>query len=305
MQRFSLSDIAFAEGLARAEAHLENALLLLESGRVPQALVQASRPVIELMPRLSRDLWNAPEVATEVNRAVAAIAGGIRRGAEPPSLRTALATAEKATARAVASVVGPGHEDPAFNASVVVALVRTAVSAHREEGAFVRFDALAYVRRARALCAGLMTAANQGRLGALFDDLQTRIGAEDASDQEEVESLAGSIADVLHESAGALLAQEPDVADYLDRIEELIADVEAAYGAGEAFRADKLAARAYIENYAVVRDALSAADEGADEAVHEALTGLRLRMRDKATPEEIAEVATRGRSALLSLRRAT
>jgi hypothetical protein len=139
----------------------------------------------------------------------------------------------------------------------------------------------------------------------LFDDLQTRIGAEDGSDPEEVEAVAGSIADILHESAGALLAQEPGLDDYLDRIDQLMADAETAYGAGEAFRADKLAARAYVENYAVVRDALSTADENADRAVHDSLTGLRLRMRAKATPEEIAEVASRGRSALLSLRRAT
>jgi hypothetical protein len=297
---FTLADVAFAEGLARAEAHLENALLLLESGRVPQALVQASRPMIELMPRLSRDLWSAPEVATELNRAVGAIAAGIRRGAQPPSLRAALATAGTTVARAIGQVVGPGCEDPAFLSSVVVALLGTAAAAYQESGLHVRFDALAYVRRARTLC----TRTTDG-LEPLFDELQTKIGALEPADPDEVQGLVERIAARLHDSAGALLTLEPGLTDYLDRIDELIADAEAAYEAGEAFRADKLAARAYVENFAVVKDELAAADEAAGNEIHESLTGLRLGMAAKASTEEISEVASRGRSALMSLRKVT
>ena len=297
---FRLSDVAFAEGLARAEAHLENALLLLESRRVPQALVQASRPMIELMPRLSRDLWDQPEVATELNRAIGAIAAGIRRGTQPPSLRERLNSARSAIIHAVEKVVGPGCEDPAFLPSVVVALLQTASSAYREAGLHVRFDALAYVRRARS-----MAARTSEGLGALFDRLQDSIGALDPSDPDDVQRLVDEIATELNASTGALLSLDPAVSDYLDRIEELIADAEAAYAAGEAFRADKLAARAYVENFALVKDELAAADADAGLAVHESLTGLRLGMHAKAPVEEITEVASRGRSALTSLRRVT
>jgi hypothetical protein len=299
-ERFTLADVAFAEGLARVEAHLENALLLRESGRVPQALVQASRPMIELMPRLSRDLWDAPEVATELNRAIGAIAAGIRRGAQPPSLRSALAATGSAVATAIERVVGPGCEDPAFIPSVVVALLHTSATAYRESGLHVRFDALAYVRRARSLCSVVTK-----DLDPRFDRLQSTIGALEPADPDDVQELVDDIAAELHTSTGALLSLEPDLSHYLDRIDELIADAEAAYSSGEAFRADKLAARAYVENYALVKDALSAADEMAGRAVHESLTGLRLGMAAKAPPAEIAEVASRGRSALGSLRKVT
>jgi hypothetical protein len=299
-ERLSLSDISFAEGLARAEAHLENALLLLEAGRVPQALVQASRPMIELMPRLSRDLWSAPEVATELNRAIGAVAAGIRSGAQPPALRAALAKACSVIAKAIERVAGPAHDDDAFRTSVAVALLRTAAGAYREAGLHVRFDAVAYVRRARAMCPE-----HDASLGGSFDELQELIGALEPADPDDIDALVETVSVRLHESYNALLDQDPAIADYLDRIEELIADVEAAYGAGEAFRADKLAALAYVENFAPVKDALTAADEGAGQAVHDSLTGLRLRMRAQASPAEIAEVASQGRSALASLRSVT
>jgi hypothetical protein len=298
-ERPRLSDISFAEGLARAEAHLENALLLLEAGRVPQALVQASRPMIELMPRLSRDLWSDPEVATELNRSIGAVAAGIRRGAQPPALRAALEKAGSVIAKAIESVAGPAHGHDAFRTSVAVALLRTAAGAYREAGLHVRFDAVAYVRRARAMCPDDITT------GETFDELQALVGALEPADPDQIQVLVEAVSVALHESHGALLDQEPALADYLDRIDELIVDAETAYRAGEAFRADKLAARAYVENFAPVMEALGAADERAGRAVHDSLTGLRLRMRAQASPDEIAEVASRGRSALASLRSVT
>ncbi|MGH2754085.1 MAG: hypothetical protein ACRDLB_06585 [Actinomycetota bacterium] len=311
---FRPSDIAFAEALVRVEAHLENALLLLESGRVQQALVQASRPMIEHMPRLSRELWDAPEVGTHLNRAVGAIANGIRTGGQAPRLRAALAAAEDAVVRATETVVGPAHSDPAFVSSVVVAVLRTATEAHRAAtgeaasgetasgGRFVRIDAIAYVRRARARCSEIDVTGPDDPLGPLFDDLQRSIGAEETVDPAYIEGLVAQISQVLQEHAGARLGQEPAVADYLDRVAELVAGAATTYGAGDAFRADKLAARAYVENYAVVRDTLHSADGAAESVLEECLRDLRLRMRAEASVEEVADIARRARSALTSLR---
>lgn len=306
-----LSDIAFAEGLARVEAHLELATAINAAGNAKLALVQASRPMIELMPRLSRELWAFPEIATEVNQSVGAIASGIRTGSKQVHIHNLADKVRTAAARAVAAVVGEGHLDDAFVSSVVVALLRTAALANRgashSSGSTIRYgraDAVAYVARARKMCAAHWQDEDGPEgLDGTFASLQEQLSVQTEADPEVFDATVESIAELLHNNAGALLEQEPGLADFLERISHLLSDAETAYGAGEAFRADKLVAVAYVENYALVSDELTSIDRTASQDIETALTELRLRMRDEAGVAEIARLADRGRSALALLRR--
>ena len=299
-----LTDVAFAEGLQRVAAHLENALLFYESDHIEQALIQASRPMVELMPRLSRDLWQAPEVGTGLNRSVAAIAAGIRSGLGRNRIRSLFVTAERSIDAATSRVVGDGSVDPAFVASVVVALLRTAADAYRgsapdsEEGGarFARLDAVSFVRRARRVGVGL-----DESLDERLESLQTSMSTDIPASPDDVDAAIAAVSGALNAVAGASLSEQPAPAEHLERIGEFLSNIETAYAAGEAFRADKLAARAYLENNLAVHDELITSDPAADEAISSALIDLRLRMRAKAPQEEISQIAERGREALVPL----
>ena len=226
--------------------------------------------MIELMPRLSRDLWSAPEVATELNRAIGAVAAGISSGSAAPALRAALAKAGSVIAKAHREGGRPGHDDDAFRPLGRGGAPPDRRSALTGSPASTSGSTLSLTFAGPGRCAPKTTA----RSTALFDELQTSVGALEPADPDEVEALVEVVSRPASRARTApSWLRSPTSSDYLDRIDELIADAETAYAAGEAFRADKLAARAYVENYSPVKDALSAADERAGQAVHESLTG--------------------------------
>lgn len=265
----SLADIAFGESLVRVGAHLDIAVESYGRAGPGSALVHANRS-LELMPRISQELWRHPEVAKSLNHAAAGIASGIRRrrpAAEIVALRDRF---DALAAEAVEVVVGRDAETPRYRGSVVVAALRTATAAH---DAGVGSDASALVRRARTVASTLWGGAiSPEEVDRGFDDLEAGLGRPDPGS---VKHAVAEIAAALRSATGATVDFEVTPGAALERVAQLLEQARDAARSGDAFRADKLVGRAYVEGYAPARDVL----EGwAEEAELDDLIGKRIRL---------------------------
>ncbi|MGH3116864.1 MAG: hypothetical protein ACRDQ2_07065 [Gaiellales bacterium] len=281
--RFSISDIAFGEALIGVSAHLDNALEMYRRGDAAAALVHANRS-LEQMPRISSELWRFTELATVLNQAVGAVSSAIRARHPVPHVAETLETYDRLSARAVGAVVGEGASSPAYRASVVVALMRTATAAHE---AGVGDDARALVLRARSLAAMLWG-------GAISPDEVDRAFERLVSSPDDVRSSVAAIATALHDSFGAVLNLEPEPRELLDRVLGLLEGAREAARAGDSFRADKLVGQAYVEVYTPLRETLQG---WTSEAELSELIGTRIR-RALAAGEPVDDLLYRARRLL-------
>lgn len=293
----------------RVSAHLDNALAAYEAGSIERALVSASRPMVELLPRISRDLWRDDDLGRALNHAAAAVASEIRKRGPSTAVRRARDNYDDLSARAVGTVVGDAAADPAYRASVVVALLRTTAAAYDEalqrsdeRAQAMHEDAAALVGRARALATTLWGGAISSEgMEASFDELTAVMAGAEASG-ERVKELAGVIAGILHAERGALVEQDLGPSDHLVAAGRLLRDCVEAYRAGEYFRADKLAARAYVEEYAVAREDLPEADPATLAALDD-LLGRRVRraIAARAPHQDISKLTDEAAALLADL----
>ena len=283
---FSLADVGFGEALVRVGAHLDGAVAAHRSGDPSGALLHANRS-LELMPAISAELWRDPRVAAALNQAAAGVASTIRARKPATETTSARDSFDAFSAEAVGLVVGPGAVAPAFRGSVVVAVLATAVAAH-EAGRME--DAAALAGRARALAATLWGGAvSPEEIERGFERLDRALKAGDPLRKE-----VAAIAEALAARAGAVVDLEPTARDHIERASDLLSQGGEAAAAGDAFRADKLVGRAYVEAYAPVRGSLAAWE---DEAELNELIGTRLR-RALAAGEPIAGPLARARELL-------
>ena len=246
---FTVHDVLYGAALVRVSAHLDNAVECCRIGKAETALLHANRS-LQLMPQISRELWRDAELATAINQAAARVPSAIR--ARKPLVEVAAArdSYDRHSARAVATVVGAAPT-PAYRASVVVALLRTAAAA---EAAGVLDDASAISTRARALVEALWGGA---MLPESIEQAFQSLARDIEADPESFRGHVGAIATELHDSLGALLENEPSPREQLDLVARLVRDAAEAASAGDRFRADKLVATAYVEHYVPLREALA------------------------------------------------
>jgi hypothetical protein len=286
---FTVSDIAFGEALIRVSAHLDNAVEAYRSKDATTALVHANRS-LELMPRISRELWRSPDLATALNQAAASVASTIRSRRSATESAAARDSFDRESARAVVSVVGDAAS-PAYRASVVVALLRTCVAA-REAG-FAE-DAAAIAARARSLAGSLWGGAI--RPEAVDVSFEALAGALEENDTPAIQEQVATIATYLHQSLGAVLDAEPSPSELRDAVIRLLDGVVDAVAAGETFRADKLAAQAYVEVYKQIKPRLVG---WPDEPELDAILGSRIRL-GVAAGEPIEALVEAARALLTS-----
>lgn len=267
-ERFSLRDIAFGESLMRVGAHLDNALASYSAREITDAIVHANRS-LELMPGISSELWRWPDLSTALNQTVAGVLSALRRRDPVSEVTAARAYFEALSTRALSAVVAQEAASPAYRASVVVALLRTAAAA-AEAGAHP--DAHALVARSRSLTSTLWGGAiSPETLEDAFEALSSAL----PSRREASRAAIGTIADILHDSFGAVLELDEAPRTLLDRAASRLAEAGDAARAGDRFRADKLVARAYVEDYSEAREALGA---WAKEAELDDLIGTQIRL---------------------------
>lgn len=286
----SLGDIAFGESLIRVSAHLDNALAFYRVAESSRALVHANRS-LELMPLISRGLWRYPELATSLNHSVAAVASAIRSRRPAGEVAAALEAYDALSARSVHAAVGERATSPAYRASVVIALLRTATAAH---DAGIHEDARALVSRARSLSAGLWGGAiAPDVIEATFEQLAATIRS-GGHPREGVRNAVSAIATLLHDAFGAVTDLEAGPLEMSGQVIELLEEARAAAEAGDAYRADKLLAQAYVEGYAGLRGFLAAWEP---EPELNELLGSRLRLA-VAAGEPIDDLIYRARDLL-------
>ena len=280
---FSIADVLFGEALIAVSAHLDSALATYRGGDAAGALVHANRS-LESMPRISRDLWRYNELATALNQAAAAVSSAIRGRRPETQVATARDAYDDLSARAVGAAVGEAASSPAYRASVVVALLRTAAAASE---AGIPDDARALVARARSLAGTLWG-------GAISPEDVDRAFESLSADPGDVRGPVAAIATALHDSFDALVDLEPGPREILDHVAELLEGAAEAVAAGDLFRADKLVGQAYVEGYARARPALQG---WTSEAELDDLVGTQIR-RAIAAGEPVDDLIHRARHLL-------
>jgi hypothetical protein len=305
---FDLADIEFGEMLGRIRAQHRVALELHRAGDVVGALVVATRPIMEILPRASRELWRDRHASARLSKAASAVAYSVRSGASESDVAGAVEEAAGACAGALAARVGTTTaSSPAFAGSVVVALLETTAGAYAaaldrvgQARVAAYRDAYGCAREAEdgysALVADLEAPGGTRTLIPSLDPPSSLAGIDELRNA--VEAMAAHLAPL-----GAVVDQAPTPADVLRRIDRLLAEAGEAYGGGNAHRAGELVARCYVEHYWTIVPALKAAAPEVAARL-EPLVGVELRTRihDSAPPREIAALVKAARGLVASIR---
>ena len=309
--------IGFGEALAQIRGHHLVSLELYEAGDEEGAAVHASHPVEEILTSVQSELdEHDPEVGDELATVLEEGVDAVGAGKPPEDVASVYDRAAELTQEALNSVVGDQVEEPSYQGSVISALLATA--AHEYEEAIgddkVRLlveyqDGYAFLSEARRLYEDVaaevkaVSTEEAEEIDEAFEVLEVAMPSadppEELTDKLDVESAAELVAHELEETVDAEPVEESDPAEIVERIEELLTEIEKTYAAGDAEAAAELSAEAYLENYEVIEaDVIELAPEINDEL--EPLLGAELReqIQAGAPEEEIKEMTTRARELL-------
>ena len=309
--------IGFGEALAQIRGHHLVSLELYEAGDDEGAAVHASHPVEEILTSVQSELdEHDPEVGKELATALDEGMEAVGSGAPPEEVASAYDRAAELTQEALDAVVGDQASESSYQGSVIAALLATA--AHEYEEAIgddkVRLlpeyqDGYAFLSEARRLYEDIaadvkeVSTEEAEEIEEAFEVLAEAMPSADPprelTDKLDVESAAELIAHELEETVDAEPVEESDPAEIVERIEELLTEIEKTYAAGDAEAAAELTAEAYLENYEVIEaDVIELAPEINEEL--EPLLGAELREQIQAgAPEqEIEQMTARARELL-------
>lgn len=309
--------IGFGEALAQIRGHHLVSLELYETGDEEAATVHARHPVEEILTSVQSELEeHDPEVGDELANALQEGVDAVDAGKPPQEVASAYDRAAELTQEALRSVVGERASEASYQGSVVAALLAT--SAHEYEEAIgdeeVRLlpeyqDGYAFLSEAKRLYQDFATEVKAvsteeaEEIDEAFEVLDAAMPSVDPprelSDKPDVEAAAELIAHELEETVDAEPVEESDPAEIVERIEELLTEIEKTYAAGDAEAAAELSAEAYLENYEVIEaDVIELAPEINDEL--EPLLGAELReqIQAGASEQEIEQTTSRARELL-------
>lgn len=308
MSDFGADQIRVAEVLFRSEAHLIASCELFGMGRKPDALLQAARPITDVLPSLETELRSAEDALRAFFAATAQIGAGIRRNVKPRALRRVMKDVERSRAALVESVVGDAAARPEFKASVAVALLtgiadryRTAVG-DENLGEYQASYGIATVAIDLMRDAGVD---RSDRVAPLLRSLHASLPAIDPPPKltrpDDFSTLVEEIAVAAAEEAGAVRVSWT-MADSLDRIGRVVDDVVATYERGHGPLAARLAASVFVRLYDPIRHELSST--APDEAARlTALLGFELRtaINNSAPAAEVKAIAEQAQTTLRGL----
>ncbi len=270
---FDAEVIAVGELLGQVHGHHLAALELYDDGDRTGALVHAAHPVHEILASVVPEIEAAdPAVAAELQETIEETRRLVEDGAEIAEIETAVEAAGVATDSARAAVAGDAESDPAYEASVIAALLAT--SGHEYEEALAGSDG-AEVRNLPEYQDGYAFVTQSARM---YDTLASEVegvSAESATEIErafavlgeafptvsppvelvslvDVQTATGLIGQELEETLGALLLTESDPTAIVAQINSLLDELVEAYEGGDADGAAELSAEAYLENYELI-----------------------------------------------------
>lgn len=309
--------IGFGEALAQIRGHHLVSLELYEGGDEEGAAVHASHPVDEILTSVRSELdEHDPEVGDQLAVALEEGLEAVKKGRPVEEIATAYDQAAELTQDALNSVVGEQAAESSYQGSVISALLATAAHEYDEAVGKVEIrllaeyqDGYAFVTEARRLYEEVApdvesaSAEEAEEVEEAFEVLEAALPSPEPpkqlTDKLDVESAAELIAHELEETVDAEPVEESDPAEIVERIEELLTEIEKTYAAGEADAAAELSAEAYLENYEVIEaDVIELAPEINEEL--EPLLGAELReqIQAGASQEEIEAMTSRARELL-------
>ena len=310
MTGFGADEIRIAEVLNRSVAHLAVACELYGMGRKPDALLQAARPITDILPALETEVRSAGDELSGFFTATAAVGAEIRANSTPRSVRRAFKKAERA-ARELSKVVltEVTQEGPGFDASVGIALLDPVPERYRravaEEDLGEYQTVYALVDRAT----DLIVSAYRGRehtLSEPVDTLRRSLPSAEPPEKllrpEAVVTLIDTITTMAIEDLGAIRLTWT-LADSARRLERLLGDVVDAYERELGPLAARLAASLFVRAYDPIRRDVAAAHPDT-EARLTSLLGFELRtaINENAPENRIQELAAEARELLVTLR---
>ncbi len=311
MIEFGADEIRIGEAIERSVAHLAAASELYGLGRKPDALLQAARPMTDVLPALETEIRSAGDALSRFFGATAAVGSEIRANAKPRAVRKALKSADDAARDLLVGSLGDVAEvgEPNFRSSVGVALLDEAVSRYRravdEESLGDYQAAYGIVDRATEIIwdshDGRLTEINDfiRGLNALLPSVEP---PENLPSPDAVEKLVAGITAAAIDKLGAIRVTWT-LADSARRLERLLGDIAAAYEKGLGPVAARLAASLFVRSYDPIRREISAADPDA-EARLTALLGFELRraINDGAETNVIRRLTSEAGEILATLR---
>jgi hypothetical protein len=305
---FGYEDVRLGEALYRSEAHCLACYELYRVGRKPDALLQAARPITDVLPWLETEVRaNRAELAGFV-RAVSAVGAQVRANVRPRKLRRVLSRVEPATTALLEEAIGPISETRTYLATVSVNLLETALQSYRravtDENLGEYQTAYACARRGTSLferAVGRRSSPAERDLAILRAVLPA---VEPPARLARIEMVQSSVERILAAAVqfGASSAAEPALDDALSKIARVLDDVLSSYAEGVPALSARLAASLHLRAYEPIRPRLVEADHRAEERLT-ALIGVELRrgINDGAPVERINEIGAEVHGILDSL----
>ncbi|MGH2734902.1 MAG: hypothetical protein ACRDKZ_04930, partial [Actinomycetota bacterium] len=302
-------DVRLGEALHRSGAHCLACYELYRLGRRADALLQAARPITDVLPWLETELRaNRAELAAFV-RVVSAMGAQVRANVRARKLHRAEARVDPAIAALLEKAVGPSAHAGPYLSSVAVALLRTTLRSY--EDAVTSEDlgeyqtAYACARRAGALlqlAAAKRDSELRQELAALRMALPSVEPPPRLARPASLEISIGRVVAVA-ERMGASSGDENELDDAIAKVERLLDDVVSSYSEGVPALSARLAATLYLRAYEPLRSELSDSDQLLEEQLSE-LLGVELRrsINDAAPLERVTELSAQARELLRSAR---
>lgn len=288
-------DVDIGAAVYRCEAHCSVACELYGAGRVPEALLQAARPMTDIFPWAETELRSGGDALKGFMDAVAAVGSGIRRGTRPRPLRkTARHVAERRDLLLKETVGAPANT-PAFGASVAVALFYAAADSYA--GAVAGEDLAPYQSAYGYVVTGMDLLQNAA--GKQADRVRAEMAVLKAAFPAAVppsqlirpETLASTFATIASFASEALEARftSGTLSERLAKVHRVLEDVVRSYEHGETALAARLSASLFVRIFDPLRDELATADRAAADRLTD-LLGVRLRtaINDRVPPAEVA-----------------
>jgi hypothetical protein len=315
-ESFGSEDVALGSSLAQIRGHHRVSVELYERGDREGAAIHASHPVAEILDSIRGELDELdPALAGRMDRVLEQGVEAVADGVSPARLARVYEQAAAVTAEAQAAAVGADPE-AAYTGSVIAALLGTAGHEYDEAvtGESIELvveyqDGYGFVKEAHAMYRPVAADVRkqapkeateiEGAWRDLARALATPQPPVRPAPVDDVEVAADLIGAELAETVGARLESAREPAEVGAEIEELLAEVVAAYRAGNPEEAAELAAEAYLENYEVIEaEVIELAPEVNQQL--EPLLGaeLRRRIREGAPAGEIAAMVARAEKLL-------
>lgn len=314
MSDFGADEIRIGHAVERSIAHLAAACELYGMGRKPDALLQAARPITDVLPALETEIRSANEAMGKFFGATAAVGSEIRSNAKPRAVRRALKKAEQASHDLLVGALGEvaRAREPDFPSSVGVALLDEALTTYRRA---VEQESLSDYHAAYAMAdrgTHLIWESYDGRiqdLNQMIRGLNALLPTVEPPEQlprpETLEELVASITSMAVDQLGAQRVTWT-IEDSARRLERLLGEVVDAYDQNLGPLAARLAASLFVRTYDPIRREIATVDADA-EARLTSLLGFELRraINDGADPDAITALATEARELLTTLRNQT